>query len=249
MLGLGASGSAVKLFEPNDISSCVLAFHASTGVSFTNDSGTLFVDSWADQAGTLSNGSRIFATNVGTKRPVFDSQDPKLTFDGSNDRLDLNEADGTDVEITLNTELGFTLLAVYTSSDWSAGNEAIFGDPDNSQNFFRHKPGTPNQFEVKINNNVKRFDLNNPSTLTNNRFHSVMLTASAGSTSTLTCYIDGIAQSDTETINSDNDMIIEQLAAKGSSESLGGAIKHIVVYNKELHSSERELLRIWHSYM
>ena len=244
MLALGASVSAVKLFQPNDISDCVLAFHASDGVSVTDDSGTLLVDSWLDQAGTLSNGSRVFATNVGTKRPVWNGS--YITFDGSNDRFDLHEADDTDVEIVLDTSSnGWTIFAIYASDNWSAGNEAILGDPDDSQNFFRHKPGSPNQFEAKINNNTKRFDLDDPTALTNGQYHSVMLTATADSTSTLTCYIDGTAQSDTETIGNSNDLKIEQLAAKGNSDEIDGNIKHIVVYDKILSASEKTLLDGW----
>ena len=244
MLGLGSGISATKLFQPNDISECVLAFHASDGVSVTEDSGILIVDSWMDQAGTLSNGSRIYATQVSTKRPVWNYS--HITFDGANDRLDLNEADGTDVEVILDTsDGGWTILAVYSSDDWSAGNEAILGDPDNSQNFLRHKPGSPNQVEIKINNNIKRFDLSEA--LNNGRYHAIMVTASADSTSELICYIDGVALVDTETIANTNDLQIEQLAAKAGIDNLDGNIKHIVVYDKILSSDERTLLYDWAS--
>ena len=244
MLGLGNSISAVKLFQPNDISDCVLAFHASDGVSVTDDSGTLLVDSWADQAGTLSNGSRIFATNTGTARPVWNGS--HITFDGSNDLLDLNEADGTNTEITLDTSSnGWTVLAICASDDWSAGNDAILGDPDNSQNFFRHNPGSPNAIDMKINNKLRTFDLDDPAALTNGRYHSFMVTATADSTSDLTCYVDGTAQTDTAEIGNSNDFIIEQLGARAGVDEIDGNVKHIVVYDKILSASEKADLFKW----
>ena len=203
-----------------------------------------------DQAGTISNGSRIFASHTGTKRPILSSSAKGmiLTFDGANDRLDLHESDlSTDVAFTLDTSAGgWTLFAIYTSADWADGDMAIFGDVGSNDNFMRHRPGTTNKFEVKINGTIKRFDLNNPTTLVNNRYHAIMLTATEDSTSILKLHIDGVTQADSETIANTNDFVVEQLASKNTaSDPLNGAIKHIVVYDKLVTTGERKELNAW----
>ena len=245
MLGLGNGINPMdKQWNPSDLKGVKLVFHASDGVSSTDDgSGNLLVDSWMDQAGTLSNGSRIYAMQVSTKRPIWNYS--YITFDGANDRLDLHEEDGTDVEITLDTSNGgWTLLAVYTSDDWSAGNEAILGDPDNSQNFFRHKPGSPNQFEIKINNTIKRFDLDTPTTLVNGNYYAILL--SCLSDGTLRLSINGNVQADSETIGNTNDYKIEQLASKAGIDPLDGNIKHIIVVDRSLNGVEDLQLKDWY---
>jgi hypothetical protein len=234
-------------FQPNDIRDCVLAFHASDGVGF--EPGASTVRSWADQSGSRTVANQVFATETNTaKQPnyVSDGTETRLVFDGSSDRLELHtgSATGSDAEITLDTsDGGWTVISIFTSDDWSSANQAIVGDPDDALNFIHKNSSADATWKLKVNNKIRQIDTNNPSALTNGRYYCFMFTCD--SSGGITMFIDGIAQTDTETISSTDDLVIESIAARGGGQLLDGNIKHIIVYDRELNTEEKALIKEW----
>jgi len=242
MLGLGNIISPMdKKFQPNDISGCVLALHCGDGLELSV-AATPKVISWQDQSGAYTN--PIFASQASAgKRPVHNGS--HITFDGGNDRMELHEADlSTDKQITLDTSSnGWTVIAIYTSGNWDNGGQCVTGDPDGSTDFIKHKNGA-NSFEIKVSNTLYTLDLDTPSSLTDDQYYCVMITATAGGTVVL--YVDNVAQSDTETISDTaDDFNIEQIAATNNGSVLNGSIKHIIAYDKALSVAERSQINEW----
>ena len=230
-----------KKFQPNDISDCVLALHYSDGLGLSTSDPPKVI-SWQDQSGAYANPIFAYTANPG-KRAVWNTT--HLTFDGSNDRMELHEADlSTDKEITLDTSNnGWTVMAIYSSDNWDSVGQCITGFQEGSTDFIKHKQGA-NSFEVKVANTLYTLDLDTPSSLTDGQYYSIMVTATAGGTVVL--YVDNVAQSDTATISDTaDDYDIEQIAATNNGSVLDGNIKHIIVYDKALSVAERTQLQDW----
>tara|TARA_Y100001937_G_C7096104_1_gene320138 strand:+ start:680 stop:1432 length:753 start_codon:yes stop_codon:yes gene_type:complete len=234
-------------FQPNDIRDCVLAFHASDGIEF--EPGASTIRSWADQSGSRAVANQVFATETNTaKQPsyVSDGTETRLVFDGSNDKLELHtgSATGSDAEITLDTSNGgWTVISIFTSDDWMSDNQAIVGDPDDTQNFIHKNDTGASIWKIKVNTNLKQINTNNPSSFTNGRYYCFMFTCN--SSGTITMFVDGVPQTDTETINATDDLKIESIAARGGTQHLDGNIKHIIVYDRELNTEEKSLIKEW----
>ena len=241
MLGLGntnTTGSSEKHFHPNDISDCVLALLAGDIVT-PSTAGTVI--SWGDQSGAYAAPIFAYQSEAG-KRPAY--YDSYITFDGSNDRLALTELNlSTKKEITLDvSDNGFTIIVICTSDDWNGSAQALLGDPDDSENYFRMKNGA-DKFEYKASDGDNLvFNLDDPTALTDNTYYSIMLICA--SDGTLTLYINNTAQSDTETDT--DDFKFEQIGMRDASGNpLDGNLKHVVVYDKALDSDERALINTW----
>ena len=247
MLGLGNSlvhGTTLSIV-PSDIDDCVLWFTWEDGITYDGSS----VDVWQSQVGD------IYAATGGfdARRPTLNTatlhgkSHEFITFDGSDDRLAFFESDLTTTNPqTLDTSNGgWTAMAIYTDQDWNGAQQAIFGDPNNSNNFLRHDL-TNDRFELKINNQSANIALDDPSALTDEQFYSIMLTHASDGTVTL--YVDNVAQEETVSIANTNDFEIEAISQRGGVDLLSGFVKHIVAYNRELTSSERSDLHSWASY-
>ena len=231
---LGSSNSVTsfhKQFQPNDISDCELYLNYADGIVLD---GAL-VDSWADQSG---NGLFAVPPTDG-KRPVHSAT--RLTFDGSNDYMNIQTSPIPGVganQITLDVDGGWTFIGIYTSTDWNGTVQAISGDPGDSQNFIRHN--VDDTITVKTSNASRFFTLSAP--LTDNRYYMIEVSRAEGGLTTI--YINGFAQSDTETSNTDFE--VEEIGAKqATANALGGSIKHIILYNHNITSEERTLLVDW----
>ena len=233
---LGSSNSVnsfSKPFQPNDITRCVLAFHANDGVEVDGSA----VVSWQDK----SNSAKYAVAPTAGKRPVDNVT--HITFDGSNDYLALLGSDkSTASPIELDySDGGWTFIAIYTSTDWNGSIQAISGDPDDSQNFIRYR--TNDKLEVKAGNSLKTFDLDTPSALVDNQYYLIEISRSDGEGVT-TIYVDGVAQADTE--NDQENLTIEEIGGKGGSANiLAGSIKHVIAYDKTLSAAERTQIVEW----
>ena len=242
MLGLGNSVSSEKIFQPHDISDCVLALYAPYGVD-ESASGTVI--SWQSQAReNYPPPLGLFAyQSASGKRPAYNNS--HITFDGSNDRFYLTQADlSTAVELTLDTsDGGWTVFSIYTSTDWDGSNQALIGDPDDSNNYIRHKTGQQ-KFDVVVNNTSYTLALDTPSALTDDRYVAIMFTCADDGT--ITMYIDNVAQADTETISDTTDNFkVEMISSKAGAQHLGGSIKSLVVYDRAITHAESVLLQNW----
>ena len=122
-------------------------------------------------------------------------------------------------------------------------NQAIVGDPDDTQNFIHKNDTGASIWKIKVNTNLKQINTNNPSSFTNGRYYCFMFTCN--SSGTITMFVDGVPQTDTETINATDDLKIESIAARGGTQHLDGNIKHIIVYDRELNTEEKSLIKEW----
>ena len=243
MLGLGnmmTGGAALSEILPHvDISDCVLALFADQGVTTSGSA----VTSWADQAGAFD--SAVTAEPAAANnRPTYNTT--HLTFDGSDDRLDLRK-DGAAFEITLDTsDGGWTIVAIVTCDDWDGSQQAFVGDRDSSNSFVRHRPGA-NQLQVKAAAENNTIDLDDPSSLTDGQYYCIMVTcASDASNPAITLYIDGVAQSDTEDLaNNGKDFVLEAIGHRAGTDNVDGNFKHILAYDRILTSDERDLIDQW----
>jgi hypothetical protein len=129
-------------------------------------------------------------------------------------------------------------MGIYTATDWNGAQQALFGDPDDSANFFRHDAA--DTFTVKASNQARTFDLD--SALTDDDFVSVMLTCDASGN--LVLFINNTAQADTET-SAGNDLVIEQFGRRATSDTLTGKLKQLAVWDRQLTSDERGLINTW----
>tara|TARA_R110002167_G_scaffold286813_1_gene491752 strand:+ start:114 stop:857 length:744 start_codon:yes stop_codon:yes gene_type:complete len=241
MLGLGNDlVSSIKIFQPHDISDCVLALYAPHGVD-DRDIGT--VASWQDHSESHANGCFAYQGATG-KRPAYNNS--YITFDGANDRLDLHQSDlSTALEITLDTsDNGWTFYWIGTMSDWDGANQAIVGDPNDSLNFIRHRDDGEDVWDIKVNNTLYGTAMDDPAALVDGQYYAVMFTCAADGT--ITCFIDNTAQADTATISdTTDDFKVQQISAKGSAQHVDGSVKSLVVYDKILSAAERALINTW----
>ena len=242
MLGLAnnlAGGAALSEIIPHvDISDCVLALYADKGITLSGSS----VTSWADQADAFDAAVTAEPALAGN-RPTYNTT--HLTFDGSDDKLDLQK-DGSAFEITLDTsDGGWTVIAVVTCDDWDV-QQAFVGDRDSSAAFIRHRPSA-NQIQVNAANENNTIDLDTPSSLTDGQYYCIMVTcASDASNPAVTLYIDGVAQSDTEDLaNNTKDFVLEAIGHRAGTDFVDGNFKHILVYDRILTSDERSLIDTW----
>ena len=239
MLGLAnnlAGGAALSEIIPHvDISDCVLALYADKGITTSGSS----VTSWADQADAFDAAVTAEPALAGN-RPTYNTT--HLTFDGSDDKLDLQK-DGSAFEITLDTsDGGWTVIAVVTCDDWDV-QQAFVGDRDSSGSFIRHRPGV-NEIQVKAANENNTVDLDGA--LTDGQYYCIMVTCPADA-SVITLYIDGVAQADTSQsfANNTKDFVLEAIGHRAGTDFVDGNFKHILVYDRILTSDERSLIDTW----
>ena len=187
MLGLGNSlcnGGLVPKFDPTFISDLEFWFRYDQNVVLA--SGTSLVDTWIDSTNTYYAKS----ADGGNDRPTWTSS--SITFDGTDDSLEFFEANGTTQNPkTLDTSGGWTVGAIYTDADWDAANTAIVGDANSNHHFIRHSIASGgSKFTVKATNQQRHLALD--SSLTDDRYYSIMVTCSAAGE--LLLYIDNTVQ-------------------------------------------------------
>jgi len=236
MLGLGNSlaGGAAIDFIPSEISDLAFWFRFDQGVTLD---GSL-VDTWQDTTGTYY----AKAADGGTDRPTFNTT--HITFDGA-DSLEFFESDGTTANPkTLDTgNGGWTVIGIYTDDNWDAANTAIVGDANSNQHFFRHSEAAGgNKFTVKASNQTRHLALD--SSLTDDRYYSIMLTCSAAGA--LLLYIDNTVQTAGADFSDDTkDLQIEAIGERNNTDLLGGHVKHVLAYDRILTATERGQIQGW----
>ena len=233
MLGLGNGiGNYSDVWKPTDISNLLVWYSTINGNhDITFGTGTK-MSNWDDLSG---NGNNLIQETAG-KQPDYTVATASVDFDetgGSSvdDYMDLK------TQLTLDTDVtGWTVAANYTSLDWNGSSQAIVGDKDNSNNFIRHTSGG-NIFLVKVNGNSNNITLD--SALTDSQFYSIIITCNTDGV--LTMYVDGTAQTDTESCGT-NDLTIDQVCARANSNTLGGKVRDILVYRQALSATDIALL-------
>ena len=229
------------------ISDCVLAFYADiessttlvpTALQFWLDQANAFDAAIAASAGGLvqASGKRPAVTGSGVDRA--------LIFDGGSDRLDLIKGTST-FEATLDTsDGGWTVVMIATSDDWDGGQQAFVGDTGSNNHFIRHNSGV-NQFRVKVDAESNEIDLDTPSSLTDGQYYCIQVDCTADG-NTITMYIDGVAQSDTESLaNNTKNLVIETIGHRNSTDLVDGGIKSILAFDRILTSDERAKINTW----
>jgi hypothetical protein len=241
MLGLGNHiGNYSDVWQPTDLSDLLVWYSTINGGDPTDglymefSSGTK-VAQWNDISG---NSNHAGQTTAG-KQPDFISATASVDFDATGGST-VDDYMELDTQLTLDTDdTGWTVAANYTSLNWDGSAQCIVGDVDNSQNFIRHNSGE-NKFLVKVGNNNNTIDLDTPSSLTDSQYYSVIVTCATDGTITL--YINGVAQSDTEDCGT-NDLTIDEICGKEeNTQTLGGSVRDILVYRKPLAAAEIALL-------
>jgi len=242
VLGLGNSISHVGVtqelpFAPTSIDNIVFWFDSEQNV--TSDRGAVTV--W--QAAHFSGGDLFAIPSVSGQTALIAGTPAGVNGvgTGGSNAFELKDAasSGSDVELTLDTsDGGWTIMGIYTATDWNGAQQALFGDPDDSANFFRHDAA--DTFTVKASNQARTFDLD--SALTDDDFVSVMLTCDASGN--LVLFINNTAQADTET-SAGNDLVIEQFGRRANSDTLTGKLKQLAVWDRQLTSDERGLINTW----
>jgi len=251
MLGLGSSliksSLRKKILPHSDISDCVLAFYADI-VSSTVTVPTA-LQYWIDQAGVAAN--EVAASAGGTSpsaglRPGVTGTgfDRAVIFDGGSDRLDII-SNAAGYETTLDTsDGGWTVVIIAMSDDWDGGQQAFVGDTGSNNHFIRHASGA-NQFRVKVSAENNEIDLDTPASLTDGQYYCIQVDCTADG-SAITMYIDGVAQSDTESLaNNTKDLVIETIGHRNSTDLVDGGIKSILAFNRILTSDERGTINDW----
>ena len=251
MLGLGIgfyklAGNDYPLsgapLSPTTIASDDLLFWFDSEQNVTEDRGTVTV--W--QAAHYSESGDLFAIPTVAGQTALIAGTPTgvngIGTGGSN-TFELKDAasSGSDVQLTLDTsDGGWTIMGIYTATDWNGAQQALFGDPDDSSNFFRHDAA--DSFTVKASNQARTFDLD--SALTDDNFVSVMLVCSEGGEMVL--YINNTAQADTESFSdATKDLVIEQFGRRATTDTLTGKLKQLVVWEIALTSAQRTQVDTW----
>ncbi len=236
MLGLGASAAAlpIKQWEPTDHPRLELWLQAH-GDFFSYGSDPV-ISRW--RARYPSGGSHSYEQATVANQPAYNDTTGAVDFEtdpsGSNDEV-LLEADD---QITLDTsDGGWTMAFVATCTDWNGSHQVFFGEKDTNDNFVR-ATNAFDGFGLKMGGTLKTVTLDTPSSLTDNTFYHIMV--SADSSGTVTFYINNVAQLDTEEFGT-VDFVLDEIGGKNNlSQSLNGSIKEIQVFNTELSSLERE---------
>ena len=230
------------------ISDCVLAFYADIESSTTLVPTAL--QFWLDQAGVAAN--PVAASAGGTAggpaglRPAVTGSgvDRAVVFDGGSDRLDIISNNAAYETILDTSDGGWTVVIIATSDDWDGGQQAYVGDRDTSNHFIRHA-SSANQFRVKVAAENNDIDLDTPSSLTDGQYYCIQVDCTADG-NTITLYIDGVAQSDTESLaNNTKDLTIESIGHRANTDLVDGGIKSIVVFDRILTSDERGIINDW----
>tara|TARA_R110001599_G_C12143866_1_gene650849 strand:- start:61 stop:831 length:771 start_codon:yes stop_codon:yes gene_type:complete len=250
MLGLGVgfyglAGNEYPLggpITPTDIASDDLLFWFDSLQGVTEDRGTVTV--W--QAAHYSESGDLFAIPTVAGQTSLIAGTPTgvngIGTGGSN-TFELKDAasSGSDVQLTLDTsDGGWTIMGIYTATDWNGAQQALFGDPDDSSNFFRHDAA--DSFTVKASNQARTLDLD--SALTDDDFVSVMLVCSEGGEMVL--YINNTAQADTESFSdATKDLVIEQFGRRATADTLTGKLKQLIVWKVALTSDQRTQVDTW----
>jgi len=249
MLGLGVgfyglAGNEYPLggpITPTDIASDDLLFWFDSLQNVTSDRGTVTV--W--QAAYFSGGDLFAIPTVAGQTALIAGTPTGVNGigTGGSNTFELKDAasSGSDVELTLDTsDGGWTIMGIYTATDWNGAQQALFGDPDDSSNFFRHDAA--DSFTVKASNQARTLDLD--SALTDDDFVSVMLVCSA--TGDLVLFINNTAQADTESFSdATKDLVIEQFGRRATADTLTGKLKQLIVWKKALTSDERTQVDTW----
>jgi len=228
--------------SPTTIASDDLLFWFDSEQNVTEDRGTVTV--W--QAAHYSESGDLFAIPTVAGQTALIAGTPTgvngIGTGGSN-TFELKDAasSGSDVQLTLDTsDGGWTIMGIYTATDWNGAQQALFGDPDDSSNFFRHDAA--DSFTVKASNQARTFDLD--SALTDDNFVSVMLVCSEGGEMVL--YINNTAQADTESFSdATKDLVIEQFGRRATTDTLTGKLKQLVVWEIALTSAQRTQVDTW----
>ena len=243
MLGLGTSiikgGVTEELpFTPTSIDDIVFWFDSEQNVSSNKGN----ITSW--QAAHYSGSGNLFAIPSVSANTSLIAGTPAgvngIGTGGSN-AFEFKDAasSGSDIQLTLDTSGGgWTIMGIYSATDWNGAQQALYGDPDDSANFFRHNAA--DSFTVKAGNQARTFDLD--SALTDDDFVSVMLTCD--DSGNLTLFINNTAQTDTES-SAGNDFVIEQFGRRATADTLTGALKQLLVWDRQLTSAERGLINTW----
>ena len=242
MLGIGNAlchDGLVPKFDPTFISDLEFWFRSNQGI--ITASGTNTVDTWVDNTNTYY----AKAADAGDDRPTWTSSG--IVFDGTQQSLELFEPNGTTQNPhTLDTSGGWTFGAIYTDGNWDAAAAAIVGDADSNYHFIRHNSGA-NSFSVKASNQIRTLNLDEA--LTDGTFYLIMVTCSTAGA--LKLYVNNVQQDHTTAVEfSDNtkDLEIEAIGEKNNTNLLGGTVKHVFAYNKELSSAERSDIKNWADY-
>jgi len=227
-----------------DIPDCKLAFYADKPSYYTLVPSDL--QFWYDQANAFSDAIAASAA-LANNRPTVSNAgttDAAVIFDGSDDRLDFVDVGGA-VEVTLDTSTnGWTVIIIATSDDWDGGQQAYVGDKDSSNHFIRHNSGA-NQFTVKVAAEGNHIDLDSPASLTDGQYYCVQVDCTADG-NTITLYIDGTAQADTESLgNNGKDLLIESIGHRSGADFVDGGIKSILAFDRILTSDERAKINTW----
>jgi len=225
------------------IDDCVLAFYSHKSEYHTIISGGLQV--WYNQQSSVNN-MHAQAPSSGARPSVTGSgSGAAVIFDGGSDRLDFINASASNDETVLDTsDGGWTVVIIATSDDWDGGQQAYVGDRDTSNHFIRHASGA-NQFRVKVAAENNDIDLDTPSSLTDGQYYCIQVDCTADG-NTITLYIDGVAQSDTESLaNNTKDLTIESIGHRANTDLVDGGIKSIVVFDRILTSDERGIINDW----
>ena len=232
MLGLGNSlvSSSSIPFHPSDISGLVANFNSSVGITLSST----YVTRWAD-----TTGSYLLVPEDTPLRPTWTSS-RGVVFTGNvdvavADRLELQNAAEDAASITLDTSSsGFCIIVQYASDDWDDG-KYILGNHGASEAHSLNHRASSNSFDFTIRDTTKNFALNDPASLTDADYYSIVFNSDNSGATKL--FINNTQQSDTETFGN-IDFIMNQVGATDNENALTGNVKNIILYDKELSTAE-----------
>jgi hypothetical protein len=237
MLGLGNSlvGGTVIGFTPTDLSDLLVWYSTiNDAKDMTFSSGTK-VSQWNDISGNDNHSTQSNAS----RQPDFISATSSVDFDATGGSS-IDDYMLLDTQLTLDTSAtGWTVAANWTSLDWDASEQCIVGDKDGNNNMIKHSSAA-HRIDIKVGGNNNNIVLDTPGSLTDSQYYSTIITCA--SDGAITLYVDGVAQSDTETCGT-NDLTIDEICGKyTNSQTLGGGVRDILVYRKSLSAAEIILL-------